>query len=171
MANPLDGVRILELGQIIAGTYGCQVLSDLGAEVIKIESPEGDLGRIPSVAPYRGVSGLFLTYNRNKQSVVLNLKEPGTYTIYYEHQSVLDGQVHVGSGMAGLRLSMRGPGGDVQITPNSAGSTYTFGNRKGRSAYTFDAPTPDWRPRPSTFRTGRRWRPPRSSTNSAPGCG
>ena len=42
MANPLDGVRILELGQIIAGTYGCQVLSDLGAEVIKIEAPEGE---------------------------------------------------------------------------------------------------------------------------------
>ena len=74
MPNPLDGVRILELGQIIAGTYGCQVLSDLGAEVIKIEAPEGDLGRIPSVAPYKGVSGLFLTYNRNKQSVVINLK-------------------------------------------------------------------------------------------------
>ncbi|MGZ8229225.1 MAG: CoA transferase, partial [Burkholderiales bacterium] len=53
MAEPLIGVRILELGQIIAGTYGGQVLSDLGAEVIKIESPEGDLGRNPSVAPYR----------------------------------------------------------------------------------------------------------------------
>jgi len=47
MSHPLEGVRILELGQIIAGTYGSQVLSDLGAEVIKIETPEGDLGRIP----------------------------------------------------------------------------------------------------------------------------
>ena len=74
MSYPLEGVRILELGQIIAGTYGSQVLSDLGAEVIKIETPEGDLGRIPSVAPYRGLSGLFLTFNRNKQSVVINLK-------------------------------------------------------------------------------------------------
>ncbi|MGZ8154356.1 MAG: CoA transferase, partial [Burkholderiales bacterium] len=49
VAEPLRGVRILELGQIIAGTYGGQVLSDLGAEVIKIESPEGDnLRRYPS---------------------------------------------------------------------------------------------------------------------------
>ena len=90
MANPLDGVRILELGQIIAGTYGCQVLSDLGAEVIKIESPEGDLGRIPSVAPYRGVSGLFLTYNRNKQSVVLNLKTEAGRRIFYDLVKISD---------------------------------------------------------------------------------
>ena len=90
MANPLDGVRILELGQIIAGTYGCQVLSDLGAEVIKIEAPEGDLGRIPSVAPYKGVSGLFLTYNRNKQSVVLNLKTEAGRKIFYDLVKISD---------------------------------------------------------------------------------
>ena len=44
MPFPLQGVRVLELGQIIAGTYGNQVLTDLGAEVIKVETPEGDLG-------------------------------------------------------------------------------------------------------------------------------
>jgi crotonobetainyl-CoA:carnitine CoA-transferase CaiB-like acyl-CoA transferase len=81
--NPLAGVRILELGQIIAGTYGGQVLSDLGAEVIKIESPEGDLGRNPSVAPYRGVSGLFLTFNRNKKSVVIDLKNRDGLEVFY----------------------------------------------------------------------------------------
>jgi crotonobetainyl-CoA:carnitine CoA-transferase CaiB-like acyl-CoA transferase len=80
---PLQGVRVLELGQIIAGTYGNQVLSDLGAEVIKVEAPEGDLGRIPSVAPYRGLSALFLTFNRNKKSIVINLKtEPGRELFY-----------------------------------------------------------------------------------------
>ncbi|MBI1989540.1 MAG: CoA transferase [Betaproteobacteria bacterium] len=83
MPHPLEGVRILELGQVIAGTYGSQVLSDLGAEVIKVETPEGDLGRNPSVAPYRGLSGLFLTLNRNKQSIVINLKtEAGRKTFY-----------------------------------------------------------------------------------------
>ena len=83
MSHPLEGVRILELGQVIAGTYGSQVLSDLGAEVIKVETPEGDLGRNPSVAPYRGLSGLFLTLNRNKQSIVINLKtEAGRKTFY-----------------------------------------------------------------------------------------
>jgi len=90
VAEPLCGVRILELGQIIAGTYGGQVLSDLGADVIKIESPEGDLGRNPSVAPYRGVSGLFLTFNRNKRSVVIDLKTESGLKVFYDLVRVCD---------------------------------------------------------------------------------
>jgi len=90
MSHPLSGVRILELGQIIAGTYGCQVLSDLGAEVIKIEAPEGDLGRIPSVAPYKGVSALFLTFNRNKKSVVINLKTDAGRGLFHDLVKVSD---------------------------------------------------------------------------------
>ena len=90
MSYPLQGVRILELGQIIAGTYGSQVLSDLGAEVIKIESPEGDLGRIPSVAPYKGISTLFLTFNRNKKSVVINLKTEAGQRLFYDLVKVSD---------------------------------------------------------------------------------
>ena len=88
--TPLEGVRILELGQIIAGTYGGQVLSDLGAEVIKIEAPEGDLGRIPSVAPYKGISTLFLTFNRNKKSVVINLKTDAGRALFYDLVKVSD---------------------------------------------------------------------------------
>ncbi|HEY7743595.1 MAG TPA: CoA transferase [Burkholderiales bacterium] len=90
MPLPLQDVRVLELGQIIAGTYGNQVLSDLGAEVIKIEAPEGDLGRIPSVAPYKGVSTLFLTFNRNKKSVVINLKSDAGRALFYELVKVSD---------------------------------------------------------------------------------
>jgi len=90
MSHPLQGVRILELGQIIAGTYGGQVLSDLGAEVIKIESPTGDLGRNSAVAPYRGVSGLFLTFNRNKKSVVINLKTDAGRRIFYNLVKLAD---------------------------------------------------------------------------------
>ena len=84
MSYPLEGVRILELGQIIAGTYGSQLLSDLGAEVIKIEAPEGDLGRIPSVGPYKGLSALFLTFNRNKKSIVIDLKNEDGRDVFYE---------------------------------------------------------------------------------------
>jgi crotonobetainyl-CoA:carnitine CoA-transferase CaiB-like acyl-CoA transferase len=90
MTYPLDGVRILELGQIIAGTYGSQFLSDLGAQVIKVEAPGGDLGRNPSVAPYRGVSGLFLTFNRNKQSIVIDLKSAAGRAVFYDLVKVSD---------------------------------------------------------------------------------
>ena len=90
MSHPLEGVRILELGQVIAGTYGNQVLSDLGAEVIKVETPEGDLGRNPSVAPYRGLSGLFLTLNRNKQSIVINLKTEAGRKLFYDLVKISD---------------------------------------------------------------------------------
>ena len=90
MSNPLAGVRILELGQIIAGTYGSQLLSDLGAEVIKIETPEGDLGRIPSVGPYKGLSALFLTFNRNKKSIVIDLKNESGREVFYNLVKVAD---------------------------------------------------------------------------------
>ena len=90
MSYPLEGVRVLELGQVIAGTFGGQVLADLGAEVIKVEGPEGDIGRNPSVAPYRGHSGLFLTLNRNKKSVVLNLKAEAGRNVFYELVRVSD---------------------------------------------------------------------------------
>ena len=88
--HALSGVRILELGQIIAGTYGSQLLSDLGAEVIKIEPPNGDLGRLTSIAPYRGQSGLFLTFNRNKKSMVINLKSDEGLKIFYDLVKISD---------------------------------------------------------------------------------
>ena len=89
-SQPLKGLRILELGQIIAGTYGGQLLSDLGAEVIKIEAPNGDLGRLDSIAPYRGHSGLFLTFNRNKKSVVINLKTKKGLKLFYDLVQISD---------------------------------------------------------------------------------
>ena len=81
MANPLDGVRILELGQIIAGTYGSQVLSDLGAEVIKVEPPEGDTLRSWRV---KGIETAWKVYSRNKKSVALDLRSDAGRAIVRE---------------------------------------------------------------------------------------
>ncbi|MDE0376114.1 MAG: CoA transferase [bacterium] len=74
MKGMLAGVTILELGQVIAGTYGGMVLADLGAEVIKIEPPWGDAARNPRIAPVGEESSIHLQMNRGKKSMVLDLK-------------------------------------------------------------------------------------------------
>jgi crotonobetainyl-CoA:carnitine CoA-transferase CaiB-like acyl-CoA transferase len=74
-AGPLSGVTVLDLSSYLAGPYGCTLLADLGADVIKIESPQGDMLRqFPSSLP--GESRFFLGTNRGKRALALNLKEP-----------------------------------------------------------------------------------------------
>lgn len=70
----LKGLRILDLTAVILGPYGTQILGDMGAEVIKVEPPEGDSMRpvAPLAAP--GLSAIFSNFNRNKRSVMLDLK-------------------------------------------------------------------------------------------------
>lgn len=72
----LEGYRILDLGQVIAGTIGGMIMADMGAEVIKVESPHGDIGRNPAIAGIGPVSSIFLTFNRGKRSIVIDLKRP-----------------------------------------------------------------------------------------------
>ena len=74
-AGPLDGVKILDLCSYLAGPYGCTLLADLGADVVKIESPQGDMLRqFPSSLP--GESRFFLGTNRGKRALALDLKQP-----------------------------------------------------------------------------------------------
>jgi crotonobetainyl-CoA:carnitine CoA-transferase CaiB-like acyl-CoA transferase len=83
MTGPLTGVTVLELGQVIAGTYGGTILADLGAEVIKIEPLRGDAGRNPLIAPLRGDSAINLFMNRGKKSVALDLKNDEGREIFF----------------------------------------------------------------------------------------
>ncbi|MBN8791918.1 MAG: CoA transferase [Stenotrophomonas nitritireducens] len=73
-AGPLGGVRVLDLSAYIAGPYGCTLLADQGAEVIKVEPPGGDnLRKYPSTL--EAESRAFLGVNRSKRGVVLDLKQ------------------------------------------------------------------------------------------------
>ncbi len=74
-AGPLDGVTVLDLCSYLAGPYGCTLLADLGADVIKIEAPQGDMLRqFPS--SLAGESRFFLGTNRGKRALALDLKQP-----------------------------------------------------------------------------------------------
>jgi crotonobetainyl-CoA:carnitine CoA-transferase CaiB-like acyl-CoA transferase len=74
MPGPLHGVRVVELTSVVLGPWACQILADLGADVIKVEPPAGDSNRQLGAARHPGMAALYLTCNRNKRSVVLDVK-------------------------------------------------------------------------------------------------
>ena len=76
-AGPLAGVRVLDLSSYIAGPYGCTLLADFGAEVLKVEPPAGDtLRKYPSTL--EAESRAFLGVNRGKRGLALDLRAGGT---------------------------------------------------------------------------------------------
>ncbi|MEM5382319.1 CoA transferase [Paraburkholderia phymatum] len=71
---PLEGLRVIDFSRVLAGPYCTALLGDLGADVIKIEPPAGDDYRVVGPFTEDGESGLFAAMNRNKRSIVLDLK-------------------------------------------------------------------------------------------------
>lgn len=90
--GPLAGVRVLDLSAYIAGPYGCTLLADQGAEVLKVEPPAGDnLRHYPSTLPNE--SRAFVGVNRSKRGVMLDLKQPADREVL--NQLVRDADVLV----------------------------------------------------------------------------
>jgi len=91
--GPLSGVNVLDLSAYIAGPYGCALLADQGADVIKIEPPGGDnLRQYPSTLA--GESRAFLGVNRSKQGLVLDLKQPEDLAVLLDLVAEADVLVH-----------------------------------------------------------------------------
>jgi len=91
--GPLAGVRVLDLSAYIAGPYGCTLLADQGADVIKVEPPTGDnLRKYPSTLDAE--SRAFLGVNRGKRGLVLDLKNPDALAVLHELARQADVLVH-----------------------------------------------------------------------------
>src|SRR3978361_389106 len=91
--GPLSGVRVLDLRAYIAGPYGCTLLADQGAEVLKIEPPDGDnLRNYPSTLVDE--SRAFLGVNRSKRGIVLDLKKPESLALLMRLVRQADVLVH-----------------------------------------------------------------------------
>jgi crotonobetainyl-CoA:carnitine CoA-transferase CaiB-like acyl-CoA transferase len=113
MPGPLDGIRILELTSVVLGPWACQILADMGADVVKIEPPRGDSNR--NLGAHRktpNMAALYLTCNRNKRSIVLDLKKKSAIDAVLKLVATADVLIHnnrpqamekLGLGYAALR--------------------------------------------------------------------
>jgi crotonobetainyl-CoA:carnitine CoA-transferase CaiB-like acyl-CoA transferase len=137
-AGPLAGVKIVDLTSVMMGPYATMILGDYGADVIKVESPEGDVMRHAAPMRHPGMGAMYLQGNRNKRSIVLDLKKPGGRAALLRLAAAADVFVHNVRPAAMARLKL---GVDDLLAPNPRlvyASLHGFGETgpyAGRPAY------------------------------------
>ena len=94
MNGPLSGYRILDLTAVVLGPYATCILGDMGADVIKVESPEGDMLREIGPRKSPGMAPIHLSLGRNKRSIVLDLKKPPARSALMQLAAAADVFVH-----------------------------------------------------------------------------
>ena len=109
MSGPLAGIRVVEVAIAVLGPLATQLLGDMGAEVIKIETPEGDPMRQIGPSRHQGMAAYFLNVNRNKKSLVLDLKQPAAKEALLRLAATSDVFVHNMRPGAATRLGIDYP--------------------------------------------------------------
>jgi crotonobetainyl-CoA:carnitine CoA-transferase CaiB-like acyl-CoA transferase len=136
--GPLSGLRVLDLTQFILGPLATQILGDMGADIIKIESPDGDQNRFIGPSRHPGMAALYLGMNRNKRSAVLDLKNPQAREVLYRMVKDADVFVHSLRRDAAERLGVSYPQIrelNPRIVYASAPGYRSDGPRRNRPAY------------------------------------
>jgi crotonobetainyl-CoA:carnitine CoA-transferase CaiB-like acyl-CoA transferase len=122
-AGPLAGVRVIDLTVNVLGPLATQILGDLGADVIKIETPRGDPNRDTGPARNAGMSAMHMNVNRNKRSVTLNLKSPDALETLMQLIETADVFVHSMRPAAAERLGV----GYEAVAKRNPRIVYAFG--------------------------------------------
>ncbi|MFM6931259.1 MAG: CaiB/BaiF CoA transferase family protein [Novosphingobium sp.] len=102
--GPLAGIRIVDLTSVVFGPYATQIMADMGADVIKIEGPEGDNTRWISAGPETGMGGIHVNVNRGKRSLMLNLRDEADKDVLRRLVATADVFIHSMRGKAIARL-------------------------------------------------------------------
>jgi crotonobetainyl-CoA:carnitine CoA-transferase CaiB-like acyl-CoA transferase len=102
--GPLKGIRIVDLTSVVFGPYATQIMADMGADVIKIEGPEGDNTRWISAGPESGMGGIHVNVNRGKRSLMLNLRDEADKELLRRLVATADVFIHSMRGKAIARL-------------------------------------------------------------------
>lgn len=106
MQKPLSGLKVVDLSRFIAGPYCTMKLGDMGAEVIKVETPgKGDDSRALGPPFLEGESAYYLSFNRNKKSITLNLREKEAQEVL--HKLIADADVFVENFRVGVTEQMK----------------------------------------------------------------
>ena len=108
MPGPLAGVRVIDLTAVLLGPFATQHLADMGADVIKVEPPEGDLLRVSggSMGRDKSMGPIYMAANRNKRSLCLDLKKPAACAVLKELVKKADLFIHNSRPQAIERLGL-----------------------------------------------------------------
>ena len=115
MSGPLSGIRVIDLTSVVFGPLATQILGDMGAEIIKVEGPEGDTTRYTGPARSSDMAALFMGLNRSKRSLVLDLKQQGAKEVLWRLIDGADVFVH---SMRPQKIETLGFGHDAVLKRN-----------------------------------------------------